>query len=286
MEYSKFKSIFDKIIFEKSKADLIRKVANSPERYIGLFRPTKPKSKLLQNLLQSHEIRFGDAFEKLLEEYLIENGFEILEKNFKYENGERLNLDQFFCKDEFFYFIEQKVRDDHDSTKKRGQIANFEKKLSTLINLYDNKHLKGFFYFIDPNLTKNKNYYENELKQMSNDYGVELHICYGKEFFKLINLENIWEEIIQYLQKWRSELPDTPEINFDINPDQSFEEIKDLPPYIFRKLFSNDKLVKEIVFTLFPKKVVLKKLLRYFENKSEKKIYKTLKELLEDILAN
>ena len=38
-------------------------------------------------------------------------------------------LINFFKKDDVHYFVEQKVRDDHDSTKKRGQISNFEKKL-------------------------------------------------------------------------------------------------------------------------------------------------------------
>ncbi|NPA45233.1 MAG: restriction endonuclease [Chlorobi bacterium] len=281
MEYLKFKSIFNEIIFEKSKADLITKVAKYPQRYIGLFRPTKPKAKLLQNLLQSHEIRFGDAFEKLIEEYLIELGYEILDKSFDYGNGDKLNVDQFFKNDEYYFFVEQKVRDDHDSTKKRGQISNFEKKLETIINIYGDDRLKGFFYFIDPDLVKNKNFYKDELDKMSADYGVELYICYGKEFFDLINESNTWLEIIKYLKKWRSELPDTPEINFDLEPEQSFEEIKDLSPSIYRKLFDNEELYKEIVLTIFPEKKTLVLLKKYFETK-EKKIYKTLVDKLED----
>ncbi len=37
MDYNKFKSIFNEAIFEKSKADLITKVAKYPQRYVGLF---------------------------------------------------------------------------------------------------------------------------------------------------------------------------------------------------------------------------------------------------------
>ncbi len=281
MEYTKFKSIFNEIIFEKSKSDLITKVAKYPQRYIGLFRPTKPKAKLLQNLLQSHEIRFGDAFEKLIEEYLKELGYEILDKSFDYGNGDKLNVDQFFKNDDFYFFVEQKVRDDHDSTKKRGQISNFEKKLETIISIYGDDNLKGFFYFIDPDLVKNKNFYKDELVKMSADYGVELHICYGKEFFDLIDETETWKEIITYLKKWRSELPDTPEINFDLEPKQSFEEIKDLSPSIYRKLFDNEELYKEIVLTIFPEKKTLALLKQYFETK-DKKIYKTLVEKLKN----
>ena len=275
MKYHKFKSIFNEIIFEKSKADLITKVAKYPQRYIGLFRPTKPKAKLLQNLLQSHEIRFGDAFEKLIEEYLKELGYEILDKTFEYGNGDKLNVDQFFKKDDNYFFVEQKVRDDHDSTKKRGQITNFEKKLETIITIYGDDNLKGFFYFIDPDLIKNKNFYKEELGKMSADYGVELFICYGKEFFDLINESKTWDEIITYLKKWRNELPDTPEINFDKQPKHSFEEIKDLSPSIYRKLFDNEELYNEIVLTIFPEKQTLVLLKKYFETK-DKKIYKTL----------
>ena len=46
MEYIKFTTIFNEIIFEKSKADLLEKVALNPSRYIGIFRPTKPKAKI------------------------------------------------------------------------------------------------------------------------------------------------------------------------------------------------------------------------------------------------
>ncbi len=279
MEYTKFKSIFNEIIFEKSKADLITKVAKYPQRYIGLFRPTKPKAKLLQNLLQSHEIRFGDAFEKLIEEYLKELGYEILDKSFDYGNGDKLNVDQFFKNDYYYFFVEQKVRDDHDSTKKRGQISNFEKKLETIISIYGDDNLKGFFYFIDPDLVKNKNFYKDELEKMSADYGVELYICYGKEFFDLINESETWKEIIEYLKQWRNELPDTPEVNFDKEPKHSFEEIKDLSPSIYRKLFDNEELYKEIVLTIFPEKKTLGLLKNYFERK-DKKIYKTLVEKL------
>lgn len=82
MEYNQFKQIFNETIFKESKADLLKKIASSPPRYIGLFRPTKPKAKILQNLLQSHEIRFGDAFERVIEKYLQIKGCKILQKLF------------------------------------------------------------------------------------------------------------------------------------------------------------------------------------------------------------
>jgi len=281
MKFEQFKSILNKQIFEESKSALIGKISKYPGRYIGLFRPTKPKAKILQNLLHSHEIRFGDAFEILIEEYLKKLGYEILDKKFSADNGDKLNVDQCFKKNGKIYFVEQKVRDDHDSTKKRGQIQNFERKLNEMINKYGEKNLIGVFYFIDPELKKNKNYYEAELKRMSKDYGVTLNLDYGEELFEFLGHPEIWKEILQYLKDWKKEIPELPETNFDLDAESSFEEIKDLNPALFRTIFENDEIFNEIVLAIFPEKKTLKLLLNYFKSKSdEKTIYKTLSELL------
>jgi len=282
MQYTKFKNIFNETIFEESKAVLIEKIAKYPSRYIGLFRPTKPKAKILQNLLQSHEIRFGDAFEEIIEEYLKEFGYEILNKRFVNSDDDELNLDQCFKDKNAVYFIEQKIRDDHDSTKKRGQISNFEKKLNEMVNKYGEKNLVGIFYFIDPDLQKNKNYYKTELEKIARDYGVKIYLSYGVELFDFLQQGKIWSEILKYLEQWKKEIPDFPETNFDINAENSFEEIKNLSPALYRKLFQDDNIFNEIILTIFPEKKTLRLLLDYFKKKSsEKVIYATISKALE-----
>lgn len=282
MEYEKFKTVFNEIIFEESKAVLIEKIAKYPNRYIGLFRPTKPKAKILQNLLQSHEIRFGDAFEKIIEEYLKLLKYEILNKRFSNDDNDVLNIDQCFKDSKSIFFIEQKIRDDHDSTKKRGQIANFEKKLNVMINEHGEKNLVGIFYFIDPELKKNKNYYKAELEKMEKDYGVKLYLFYGKELFEFLKKPEIWDEILDHLKEWKKDIPELPETNFDKEAESSFEEIKDLNPSIYRKFFKDDVIFEDIVLTIFPQKKTLKLLLDYFKSKSQERvIYSTLSKELE-----
>ena len=195
------------------------------------------------------------------------------------ENGEVLNLDQCFRYKNKIYFIEQKVRDDHDSTKKRGQIQNFEKKLDIMLRHYGETDLVGIFYFIDPDLVKNKSYYVVELAKMTADYNVETQIFYGKPLFDYLEMADVWDETLQYLAEWKKEIPDLPEINFDLEAEQTFEEIKDLKPLVYRKLLENEELFQQIVLTLFPEKKVLKLLLSYFESK-DSTIYKTLSEKL------
>ena len=264
MEYDKFKQIFNTTIFEKSKPDLLKKVANYPERYVGLFRPSRPKAKIIQNLLQSHEIRFGDAFETLIEEYLREAGFTILNNKFNDANQDKLEVDQIFLKGNDLYFAEQKIRDDHDSTKKRGQVDNFEKKLEVIFKEYSSQTIIGYFYFIDDSFNKNKNFYEVEIKKLSRDYGLSLKLIYGREFFDEIGMKQTWSEILNYLKQWKNEIPELPEINFDKDPSQSFSEIKDIPNNVFRKLFSNPNL-DDLLLVLFPEQETLQLLHEYFQ---------------------
>ena len=110
-------------------------------------------------------------------------------------------------------------------------------------------------------------------------------MCYGKEFFSLLKIENVWDEICDYLVKWKEEIPELPEVNFDADAEQSFNEIKELPPSIFIKLFENEQLYNEIILTLFPQKKTLHLLLNYFkELATEQTRYKTLYNILKEKL--
>ena len=252
MRYDDFKAIFNNRIWTNSKHDLIKKIANNPSRYIGLFRPTKPSIKILQNLSQSHEIRFGDAFEEMIGKYLTELGFTMLEKSI----GQQLVLDQHFKNDDTVYLIEQKIRDDHDSTKKRGQINNFRKKLEIVLeqNGENGKKVVAIMYFADPGLSKNKNYYREEIDHMTNEHNADIHLFYGGDLFKFFAKPDIWDEILNHLSQWKKELPDFPETNFDLDSKSSFEEIKDVPASCYKKIFGDDEIFEEIILTIFPQK--------------------------------
>ena len=182
------------------------------------------------------------------------------------KEGDALDIDQLLMKDDKVLFIEQKVRDDHDSTKKRGQISNFEKKLEALVDIYGDKVTWGFFYFIDPSLIKNRNFYQPELVKLQESWGVRLSVSYGQDMFDQLGYPNIWLDIMANLQKWRHDIPDLPNVNFDTNPEESAEEIKDLPLRIFRKLFDDERIVSQILPVLFPTGATLAILEPYLRN--------------------
>ena len=140
MSYNEFKNKLNQRIFgEDLNYEIVLNVLKNPKRYIGLFRITNAKTKLIQNITQSCEIKFGHFIEEILGEYIDEMGYERLDKNIGLdEEGNQLNADQIFrmietnnnCNNNLknrIFLIEQKIRDDHDSSKKRGQYLNLIK---------------------------------------------------------------------------------------------------------------------------------------------------------------
>ncbi len=289
IEYNKIKEILNRHHWN-IKSDLLRKISEIdfkvPYRFSTLSQKEVKlynKNQILQHLLQSHEIRFGDAMEELITEIIEDLGYRNLPKNIRNSEGETLSIDQYFTNENTYYFIEQKVRDDHDSTKKRGQINNFEKKLEVLNNSHGG-NLIGIMYFIDPDLRKNQNFYVEKLREFSDFYGVELHLFYGRELFEYFDSPQVWDDLIQWLKRWKDELPELPEINFDENPEESFEEIKELEIRYWRKILQNEKLWDgNIMEILFKEGTTLTLMLDYFRQKEDKP-HVNLARLLEDKL--
>lgn len=284
ISYSEFTKILNKHILSEQKKDLLITLSENPERFVGLFRPTKPLGKILQHVLQSNEIKFGDAMEEILGLIIKRLKYNVLDKGIKY-NETLLKIDQYFEKDNKFYFIEQKMRDDHDSSKKRGQIRNFEQKLEFLYKIHKG-NLVGILYFLDPELEKNKNYYLEEIKRLRDFYKVNIYLFYGRELFEFLNIPECWEKILRWLKKWKDNLPDLPEVNFDKEPEKSFNEIKDLETRYWRKLLENEQIWKEgITKIIFPKGDTLRLLKDYFK-KQDLDVYKEISERINNILKN
>ncbi|GAA6817709.1 hypothetical protein VN1172_10920 [Helicobacter pylori] len=133
-------------------------------------------------------------------------------------------------------------------------------------------------------MNKNQNYYKEELQKLSVDYGVPLSLRYGKELFEKLNIPQVWDEILNHLARWREALPDSPSLNFDENPLESFKEIKDLAPSVYRKLLDNDGIFN-LMLILFPEQKVLKMLVEYFKRQN-KTIYQQLASKLEEKLLS
>lgn len=258
MKYDEFKQKLQGRVFgDDLNYEVLRTVLLNPKRYIGLFRITNAKTKLIQNLTQSCEIKFGDFLEEIFTQYITEMGYQNLSKNIGFdEENNPLSADQVFKKDNQIYLIEQKVRDDHDSTKKRGQYLNFIKKIRALKRKYPNQKIIAGMWFTDSGLTKNKKYYQENIATNTDDFLI-LHLWYGQEIFaKFFNRIDIWEEWIAHLKQNKSErskdilsVPD-----FD-NSDEirlALQKLKANEPKLIKKLLSNNNDFVELRKELFP----------------------------------
>lgn len=172
---------------------LLETIIDNPSRYCGLFRLSNSKTKLVQNVTQSIEIKFGYFMEDIITDYIELIGYKNKVKDLGFdENGDRLNADQLFVKGNTIYLVEQKIRDDHDSTKKRAQFANLIKKIKLIKRNNPMFHLVASIWFVDDCFAKNKNFYKEEIDK--NCYqDIKIYLFYGKEFFKILeNGEIVW----------------------------------------------------------------------------------------------
>src|SRR6266545_1268337 len=268
MDQPRFEEILNRHIFSpKEKAELLRKIAENPDRFVGIFRSTAPRLKLFQNLLQSREIRFGDAMEEVISELLAERKFVNQPKRFAISDEEEKSCDQYFSSPftQKYYLVEQKVRDDHDSSKKVGQFNNFRDKIMYLQKLHG-PSLIGAMYFIDPSLKKNRKYYMVRLKELSEQLGVPLHFFYDGELFDFLGIPEAWDFIQTALAKWQQSVPINMEFDFDSDPTESWELLQSVEIDTWYKLLANDNLWKDrLMQTLFSNGEVFRVFLHTFK---------------------
>lgn len=206
IDYDEFSELVNKHIKkgEDFYVNLLETIIDNPTRYCGLFRLSNAKMKLLQNVTQSMEIKFGDIIEELTFIYISKMGYHNLEKNIGYnDNNESFYVDQFFTDGISLYFVEMKIRDDHDSTKKRGQFLNFYKKINLIREKYPKNKIKAIMWFVDDSLFKNKNFYKEEIKKLEIQ-NCEIFLYYGDEFFETLKKgKQSWLEMTDLLMKYK-----------------------------------------------------------------------------------
>ena len=290
MDQSRIAEILNRHVFEKDKVALIEAIAKNPDRFVGIFRSTTSGLKLLQNLLQSREIRFGDALEEIVSALIEDMGFINLDR--QSEDGD-LVFDQFFrSRDRTqYYLVEQKVRDDHDSTKKRGQIDNFRKKLSYLKSKHG-ESLTGIMYFIDPSMHKNERYYQEKINELRNKLKIPIYLFYNGEFFEHFEGHSqTWDLVLSGLQNWRETIPGQITLDYDANPEQTLAELRSVSVGVWRKLIANDVLWEGgVITTLFPNGATLRRLESSFREQDTSKVkgsagrYSTKTQQLADLL--
>lgn len=275
MKYSDFLILCKKYLCVDG-ITILKTINDNPYRFVGDYRIFSPKHKLVQCFSHSIEIKMGKLLEQYLKNCLEELGAVYL--NRRTENN-KYEFDQFFKYNDCIVLIEQKIRDDHDSTKKTGQINNYLNKKILLSEEYPTNNFFSFMWFIDDNFTKNKNFYQSNLKNGELVYGKELS-SYLNQIFKTDTLW-IWGDLLNFLANYRNEVNN--EINFnceDNDTDWSIIENKDV-----NHLFDNKMIIEQILPILSPNKTIFIKIKEELEktrlNRYKKTTIKKIEEYLE-----
>jgi len=135
-------------------------------------------------------------------------------------------------------------------------------------------------WFIDPDFHKNRDYYLRELNNMRDTYGVELHLLYGRELFDEFNYGDDWENMLEWLREWKNNLPEIPEINFDMSPEETFREIKDLEKRYWRKILTNEQIWEDgLMQVIFGMGATLRLIYNHF-NAQSTNAYRNLARML------
>ena len=200
------KSEFKNNIYKSSNDDerkkeviklALKALSDTPQRIIGFLRFQPIRQKLIQFLTQSLEIKTGD----MLEEFFT-SLFGFYYKNIT-KNIENFKCDQLFKKDEksrtTIYLIEQKIRDDHDSSKKKGQVENFENKINTLRSIYPNFLIRGYEWFIDDSFSKYPDFYKSKFSafKLGKEDWFDGGVFYGGDLINELCEENTWSSFVE-----------------------------------------------------------------------------------------
>ena len=80
-----------------------------------------------------------------------------------------------------------------------------------------------------------------------------MFLFYNGELFDYLNHAELWVELTENLALWRNSLGDSIDLDFDVNPLQSLEELRLVKLSSWEKLFSNDLLWRGgVIAAMFP----------------------------------
>ena len=239
-------------------------------RFTTSFQFYSFEDKLKQYYFTSNNVRFGNALEEIVRVFLEKNGAQFLERR---NEVEKHDCDQIFKYMDKIVLIEQKIRDDHDSSKKIGQLENFQIKKEELKKKYEKVYCTS--WFIDDCLTKNKSFYAASLTK---DY----ELCYGQEiecFLKIIfnddRADGFVEVLSSYLDEYR---------NFSASIDIFNNVYIDYNEFLPAKLFNllNEKKYRnEIAHYFFNDNIPYKEILTTYKKKRKTEYVLKIINLLE-----
>lgn len=311
MNQIEFDKLIDEVVAPNNMIPyVIQKMVKSPELLTGFKKINTFSLRLYASFGQANNIKYGNILEAYFQKTLEDMGWELLprdyalkEEEIKFYNNDsdKVNVDIVAKKNEKLIFIEQKILDNHDSTKKIGQLRNFQEKASVIYRNYQCLDIYGFEWFIDDSQRKNGANWIVHNKTYIEDnpyYSEKLYVLYGKELEQKlttltgINHNGLLEKFDQQMKNWHlSHGKDLPELVFDKLPMDVLDELKKYSFASVYKMFTNKDLIEQIFPIVFPNNQVYKAYYAYLTslnsdslNKRKKTSYDNLLKYLKEMI--
>lgn len=286
----------------------LKKLANDSSRLLGSLHANSFELGSIVSYGYSRNNSYGNAIESVFSTILEDNGWKIEPTKYYLDNVDKNKLkvhvpsnkksiavDQVFSNDNYFVFIEQKIRDDHDTSKAPGQFENYELKFRILNEIVSDKTVIGIMWMIDSDFSRNKKFYENDehMGKMKKEFDGRNYLVYGKEIDDILNKyassdKEYFDTFNSFLKLWHSKTSAVPELNFDRFAHSVSNALDSLNEKELVELFTNNRIIQEAFPIIFPNRESLKTyreklVLKHDTNIITKKDKKAL-ELLNDFL--
>lgn len=275
MTYDTYKNILDRHLKINTITEFVKSLVKdntSFRRYTTVFNLKPFQTRLIDSYYTSISIKLGNALEDVFKEYLTEKGVNFLPRDFVLNK----DCDQIFQYNDTIFLIEQKIRDDHDSSKKIGQMENYNaKKLA--ISLKTNNYI-SCWWFIDPNCSKNKNYYETHLNKEELYYGANIELFLKNKVFYDDRCHNFFKEFITYFEKYCDEFSFFNVTDLTIN----FYDFTITELY---RLLQSKRYINQIATIFFNGKIPFQDIYNYVEKGRNVPCKKNFKLLLKEYMA-
>lgn len=276
MEYSVFKLIFDKHLQLEDNEAFVHNLVkdnNSFNRITTSFDIRSFEDRLTKLYLTSIGIKLGDAIEDVFKEYLIEKGAIFLPRDFV----EGKDCDQIFQYNNTVFLVEQKIKDDHDSSKKIGQIENYQTKKNVISKKSINYNC--CCWFIDPLYTKNQRYYKSVLNDDELYYGAEIEQFLKNKVFKDNRCDGFFDQLVTFIEKYTS--------NFSILNIQNLAiNFKNFSISELYRLLLSKKHIDKIANTFFNGNIPFQEIYLYVDKSRSVPCTENFKKILKEYMKN
>lgn len=216
---------------------IINILKENPSRLFNKFSTVNFSDKLITAYGQSLQIKTGYFLEEIIKNFFEDLGAKYLPRR----TIPNYDCDQLFQFDNKTILIEQKILDDHDSTKKIGQIMNYLAKKEYLEQHYEN--VITIMWFINDESHKNRNYYLTKISKNELLYGEEIIPQLEGIFNNNSKCKNIYNFIENEINNFKEERSKE---NKQINLNDIMLTSKELYNILKYKCYYND--IKKYLF--------------------------------------